>query len=121
MASPNPASWPTTTSSSTSNKMATSNWPTRLACLVVDNFVVKYVGEEHARHLIELLQRKYTITIDWSGDLYVGLNLDWDYTNRTVEISMPNYVAKALLRFNHAVLNSHHTSAPPRSTAPKSN
>lgn len=70
-------------------------------CLVVDDFGVKYVGEEHARHLIDVLQRKYTITSDWTGDLYVGLHLNWDYTNRTVDISMPNYVAKALQRFNH--------------------
>jgi hypothetical protein len=75
-------------------------------CLVVDNFGVKYVGEEHARHLIEVLQRKYTITIDWSGELYVGLHLNWDYTNHTIDISMPSSVAKALLRFNHAMPSS---------------
>jgi hypothetical protein len=27
-------------------------------CVVVDDFCVKYVGEEHACHLIEVLQRK---------------------------------------------------------------
>jgi hypothetical protein len=72
-------------------------------CLVVDDFGVKYVGKEHARHLIEVFQRMCTITIDWSGDLYVSLHLDWDYTNHTVDISMPNYVTKALLRFNHTM------------------
>lgn len=71
-------------------------------CLVVDDFGVKYVGEEHAQHLIHVLEQKYIITTDWSGDLYVGLHLDWDYTYRTVDISMPDYVAKALQRCNHS-------------------
>lgn len=70
-------------------------------CLVVDDFGIKYVGKEHAEHLIGILQTKYKITIDWAGDLYVGLKLDWDYSNQHVDISMPNYVEKALLRFEH--------------------
>jgi hypothetical protein len=70
-------------------------------CLVVDDFGVKYVGKEHAEHLQTVLSAKYQITSEWSGDLYLGLHLAWDYTNRTVDLSMPNYVEKALQRFNH--------------------
>jgi hypothetical protein len=47
-------------------------------------------------------QRKYTITIEWSRELHVGLHLDWDCTYRTIDIIMPNYVDKVLLCFNHA-------------------
>ena len=32
---------------------------------MVDDFCVKYVGKEHADHLVETLQSKYTITQDW--------------------------------------------------------
>lgn len=70
-------------------------------CLVVDDFGIKYEGKDNAEHLINILQQKYKITIDWAGDLYVGLKLDWDYVNKHVDISMPNYVEKALQRFNH--------------------
>jgi hypothetical protein len=32
---------------------------------------------------------------------HLGLYLDWDYANQTIDISMSNYVAKALQRFDH--------------------
>jgi hypothetical protein len=69
--------------------------------LVVDDFGVKYVGEEHAQHLIDTLQSLYSITTDWTGSLYCGLTLKWDYLARTVDLSMPGYVATALLKFMH--------------------
>ena len=44
--------------------------------LVVDNFGVKYVGKEHADHLISCLkQETYKLTKDWAGDLYCGISL----------------------------------------------
>lgn len=67
--------------------------------LIVDDFGVKYVGKEHAEHLIETLQSLYKITIDWTGTKYCGLTLEWDYIARTVHMSMPGYVEKALARF----------------------
>jgi hypothetical protein len=67
--------------------------------LVVDDFGVKYVGNEHARHLITALEDLYTVSSDWTGSLYYGLTLDWDYKNCTVHLSMPNYVATALHKF----------------------
>ena len=32
---------------------------------------------------------------------FIGLALEWDYSKREVHISMPGYVEKALIRFNH--------------------
>jgi hypothetical protein len=40
------------------------------------------------------------MTTDWTGNLYVGITLQWDYLHQTVDMSMPGYVAKALQRFN---------------------
>ena len=64
--------------------------------LVVDDFGVKYVGQEHAKHLIQVLREHYTMSIDWDGALYCGIQLDWDYNNCTQDISMPWYINKVL-------------------------
>ncbi len=69
--------------------------------LVVDDFGIKYVGKETAQFLIDVLQKYYTISVDWEGKKYVGLTIDWDYDGREVHLSMPNYVEKALKRFGH--------------------
>ena len=69
--------------------------------LVVDDFGVKYVGEEHANHLKDTLLEHYKVTTDWTGTRYIGITLDWDYTRRQVHLSMPGYVAKALKQFHH--------------------
>jgi hypothetical protein len=69
--------------------------------LVVDDFGVKYVGDQHTRHLIKALEDLYTVSSNWTGSLYCGLTLNWGYTNCTVDLSMPNYVATALHKFQH--------------------
>jgi hypothetical protein len=69
---------------------------------VVDDFGVKYVGKEHTEHLIKALQETYEKSIDWSGSLYCGITLEWDYVKRTVDMSMPGYVEAALHRFQHS-------------------
>jgi hypothetical protein len=69
--------------------------------LVVDDFGVKYVGKEHALHLKSVLESYYPLSTDWTGDRYIGIQLDWDYNNRKVHLSMPGYKAKALKQFQH--------------------
>ncbi len=68
--------------------------PPIMFTLVVDNFGVKYVCKEDVQHLITTIKTDYTITKDWTGHLYCGIQLDWDYKKRTVDISMPGYVKK---------------------------
>jgi hypothetical protein len=69
--------------------------------LTVDDFGVKYVGKEHADHLITTLRRHYELEEDWAGELYCGITLKWDYNKRHMDISMPNYINKMLTRFDH--------------------
>jgi hypothetical protein len=54
-------------------------------------------------HLFTALQQLqlYVVTTDWSGSLYLGMTLTWDYSHHTIDISMPGYVKKALDRFQH--------------------
>jgi hypothetical protein len=56
--------------------------------LVVDNFGVKYVGKEHVQHLIWCIREKYKVTEDWTGDLYCGITLKWNYKKRWLDISI---------------------------------
>ena len=77
-------------------------WRPIIFCLVVDDFGVKYVGREHADHLIQCLRNHYKeIDIDWAGKRFCGIHLNWDYTNRTCDLSMPSYVGHALHKFQH--------------------
>jgi hypothetical protein len=69
--------------------------------LIVDNFAVKYVGKQHADHLRNALLQSYELTTDWAVKVYSGMSLNWDYKNRTCDISMPGYVSNVLSKFQH--------------------
>ncbi len=43
----------------------------------------------------------YTLVKDWTGDLYCGIKLRWDYDNQTVDISMLRYIQKKLQEYEH--------------------
>ena len=47
-------------------------------CLIVDDFGVQYTGENHAKHLLQTLEKHYTVTADWEGNEFCGLHLEWD-------------------------------------------
>ncbi len=66
--------------------------------LVVDTFGIKYVGKEHANHLIKCL-KKYKLTKDWICNLYCGITLKWDYKARTLDVSVPGYIKKQLVKY----------------------
>ena len=86
--------------------------------LVADDFCIKFTeGREHAEHLITALQELYIMTVDWTGTKYVGMTIKFDRANRTVTISMPDYVANALTRFG-IVKTGHGTDSPLLYTKP---
>ncbi len=86
--------------------------------LTVDDFGIKYVGREHAEHLLNIIKKDYKLTIDWTGSKCIGLTLDWDYENKQVHVSMPGYVQRALTRFAHPkptkIQNQPHPHIPPK-------
>jgi hypothetical protein len=69
---------------------------------VLDDFGVKYIGREHAEHLMACIRKKYNISSDWNGGAYCGLTLDWDYKKRTLDLSMPGYIKSSLNKYQHA-------------------
>jgi hypothetical protein len=71
--------------------------------LVIDNFGVKYVEQEHVAHLIACIKEKYELIKDWTGDFYCKIKINLDYTARTHDISMPGYIKKLFLKYKHCV------------------
>jgi hypothetical protein len=74
--------------------------------LAVDDFGIKYIGEEHLQHLYNTLQKEtYDIVEDRTGNLYCGINLKWTCDKSYVDLVMPQYVMKQLTRYAHPAPN----------------
>ena len=69
--------------------------------LVVEDFGVKYIGKEHANQIILVLKEHCELSEDWGGTKYCEVVFNWDYEKREVHLSIPDYVKKALVRFQH--------------------
>ena len=60
-----------------------------------------YENNKHALHLQQTLRQYYeAVSVDWTGTLYCGITLKWDYGTRTCELSMPGYVQHAIHKFH---------------------
>jgi hypothetical protein len=70
--------------------------------LAVDNFGIKYIGEDNLQHLYDALCKETCeIAKDRIGNLYCGINLKWNYEKQYVDLSMPKYIMKQLTRHAH--------------------
>ena len=69
--------------------------------LIVDDFGLKYVGKRHADHLLAALTDSYRVTTDWTGSKFAGIDLTWDYARRTCRLTMADYIANLLIKYNH--------------------
>jgi hypothetical protein len=54
----------------------THKWRPVQFTLIVEDFGIKYVGEENLQHLITVLKDSYEISIDREGTRYVGVHFD---------------------------------------------
>jgi hypothetical protein len=79
----------------------THEWHPITFSLVVNNFGVKYIREEHAQHLLQMVQNYYTCSFEKEGERYCGLTIKWDYAGKKVQLLMSSYVEKALKCFQH--------------------
>ena len=78
--------------------------------LVVDNFGIKYLQQKDLDHLICLLKKYYDAAVDLNGKEFVKIELDWDYENRKVHLSMAPYLQKALWQLNNIIPKKHQDS-----------
>ena len=69
--------------------------------LVVDYLGIKHVGKKSISHSLDTLKELYAVSLDRQGWKHLGFTLDWDFENVHVTTSMPNYVKKSLIRFQH--------------------
>jgi hypothetical protein len=83
------------TQSKTTPGLLTHEWCPIAFSLIVDSFGVKYIGEEHAQHLLQMVQKYYTCLFKKEVERYCGLTIKWDYVGKKVHLSMPSYVEKA--------------------------
>ncbi len=89
------------TQSETTPGLWTHEWHPITFSLIVDNFGVKYIGEEHAQHLLQMVQKYYTCSFEKEGERYCRLTIKWNYVGKKVRLSMPSYIEKALKHFQH--------------------
>jgi hypothetical protein len=108
-----PVSWQTSFYDNAWVSMATSKYNTSPGLwkhisrpiwfnLCIDDFGFKYIGDENLNHLFAALRTEtYEIVDNWVGDLFCGINLEWNYVKGLVDIAMPLYAIKNLTRYNH--------------------
>ena len=73
-------------------------------CLCVDDFSVRYSIKNDADHIITNLKKFYDITIDGSRKLFCGLDIEYNYDEQYIDISMKHFVIKILQRLQHIYL-----------------
>jgi hypothetical protein len=78
--------------------------------LVVDDFGIKYKGKDNAEYLLQTLRHIYNITVDWTGERYLGMHVTRDRCNNTISLSMPGYIEQVLKKLNvHKHKNDTHS------------
>ncbi len=85
-------------------------------CLVVDDFGIKVTDIADFHHLKTSLKEYYKVAVDWTGLLFCGVKLTWDYKQCHVDYSMPGYIDKALEKYQHPMLTAPQDA--PYATAP---
>ena len=68
-------------------------------CLCADDFGIKYFYKHDVDHLRNALQQYYKISIDWEGKYDCGINLQWNYKENCVDITMPDHTPSLLKIF----------------------
>ena len=62
-------------------------WCPISSTLIVDDFGVTYVGEEHANHLQVVLKEHYVVDEHWGySQKYYGIMMDWYYVRQEVHL-----------------------------------
>jgi hypothetical protein len=83
-------------------------WHDITSCLIIDDFGINTTSMVDMKHLVSSLQEHYSITVDSTRSLFCGVKLTWDYVNHMVNLHMPDYINKALLKYQHQAPSKPH-------------
>ena len=72
-----------------------NTWRPVTSSLVVDDLGVKYTGKDHALHLINVLENDRKIDLDCQGKPYFSITLEWNYSERWLDLTVPGYIKKS--------------------------
>ncbi len=61
--------------SKTTPGLWTHEWRPISFSLIINDFGVKYVGEKHAQHLLQMVQKYYQCSFEQEGKRYCGLTI----------------------------------------------
>jgi hypothetical protein len=70
----------------------------------------QHVADMSATFPIRTLEKYYDVAVDLDGKEFVKIELDWDYENKRVRLSMAPYLQKALRQFENIVPTKRHDS-----------
>ncbi len=76
-------------------------WRAITICLIINVFGIKVTDIADFNHLKTALKENYEVAVDWTGSLFCGIKLTWDYERCHVDCSMPGYINKALKKYQH--------------------
>ena len=48
-----------------------------------------------------VLRKYHDIIVEWEGKKFSGINIEWDYTNRTFRLTMDYYIKKLCVKYNY--------------------
>ena len=70
-------------------------------CLCVDDFWFKYFNEADVEHLQQTIGTILKYSSDWTRTNFCGMQFDWQYDERYIDISMLEYASKDLQWLQH--------------------
>ena len=86
-------------------------WRPVIFSLVVDKFGVKYFGKHQVEYLITCIKKCYPVSVDWTGILYYGVSLYWDYKKY-----MWTFLCKYICGFLSININKNSNTLPAHNT-----
>ena len=76
----------------------------RIGFEIVNDFGIKYVAKVHAAHLLTELCEHYTVTTNWTGTKFAGIDITWDY------MLLGQKVGQTKIGCSHAFSSTHSQS-----------
>ena len=86
------------------------NWCLITFALVIDNFLIRYVGKDHTLYVENALKKHYEeVSTNWGTIFFCSIHLKWDYKLYTVQPSIPGYNTAVIHKLSHNQSETEHS------------